>query len=213
MKALAAVLAVTVAGCSAFMDTVPKGWEPAQGEPKCSALLDAPIIDLVVGAAFAALVVASIVDYSSCEEEEVFLGCDTTLLGGLFLSAISIPYLANGGVGLKKRSKCREAKREYALWQERSPEARTLFKKACDAGDAGGCNNLGFLWLKGEGGPSDPVKARALYKKACDAGVAVSCLNLGNMWVKGEGGPNDPAKARALYKKACDAGYAAACSQ
>ncbi|MEO8703941.1 MAG: tetratricopeptide repeat protein [Kofleriaceae bacterium] len=56
--------------------------------------------------------------------------------------------------------------------------ARTLYTKACDAGSAMGCNNLGSMWRHGDGGAKDPVKAKALFKQACDAGEKLGCTNL-----------------------------------
>jgi len=53
-------------------------------------------------------------------------------------------------------------------------EASKMFKKACDAGEDGGCFNLGSLYYK-EGRAS---KARKLFKKACDMGNMPGCDNV-----------------------------------
>ncbi len=53
-------------------------------------------------------------------------------------------------------------------------EASKMFKKACAAGEDGGCFNLGSLYYK-EGRAS---KARKMYKKACDMGNQPGCDNV-----------------------------------
>jgi TPR repeat protein len=53
-------------------------------------------------------------------------------------------------------------------------EASKMFKKACEAGEDGGCFNLGSLYYK-EGRAS---KAKKLYKKACDMGNKPGCDNV-----------------------------------
>ncbi|MEA1880658.1 MAG: hypothetical protein U9N11_08440 [Campylobacterota bacterium] len=52
-----------------------------------------------------------------------------------------------------------------------------LYKKSCDAGDAGGCFNLGLMYVKGEGVKQDSFKAKYLFGKSCDAGLAEGCKN------------------------------------
>jgi len=53
-------------------------------------------------------------------------------------------------------------------------EASKMFKKACEAGEDGGCFNLGSLYYK-EGRAS---KAKRLYQKACDMGNKPGCDNV-----------------------------------
>ena len=53
-------------------------------------------------------------------------------------------------------------------------EASKMFKKACEAGEDGGCFNLGSLYYK-EGRAS---RAKKLYKKACDMGNKSGCDNV-----------------------------------
>ena len=52
-------------------------------------------------------------------------------------------------------------------------EASKMFQKACDAGEDGGCVNLGSLYYR-EGRAK---KAKKLYKKACDMGNKIGCHN------------------------------------
>ncbi len=61
--------------------------------------------------------------------------------------------------------------------QQYSPawkEASKMFKKACEAGEDGGCFNLGSLYYK-EGRAS---RAKKMYKKACDMGNQPGCDNV-----------------------------------
>ena len=88
---------------------------------------------------------------------------------------------------------------------------RVLYERTCDSGDAEGCNNLGVLYAKGEGGPRDDLKARVALQRACDGGFAMGCAHLGLMYSKGRGGTRDDSKARAAYKRACDGRYASSC--
>jgi TPR repeat protein len=53
-------------------------------------------------------------------------------------------------------------------------EAAAMFKKACEAGEDGGCFNLGALYYK-EGRAS---KAKKLFKRACDMGNQPGCDNV-----------------------------------
>ncbi|CAN5878401.1 hypothetical protein BH11MYX3_BH11MYX3_26370 [soil metagenome] len=57
-------------------------------------------------------------------------------------------------------------------------KARTLYDKACTAGNASACNNLGDLMNRGIGGAKDKAAAHALFQKACDGGEKVGCENL-----------------------------------
>jgi TPR repeat protein len=54
-------------------------------------------------------------------------------------------------------------------------KAAQLFQRACDLGNAAGCNNLGVLYDKGIGVAQDKVKAAQLFRKACDGGIAQGC--------------------------------------
>jgi uncharacterized protein len=90
--------------------------------------------------------------------------------------------------------------------------AAALFTKACDAGSALGCSNLGILFEQGRGVGKDEARAAALYTKACDAGNEGGCYFLGNMFVEGRGVGKDEARAASLLTKACDRGFAPGCS-
>jgi TPR repeat protein len=84
-------------------------------------------------------------------------------------------------------------------------------KRACDGGNAQGCNELGLMCVKGDGVPKDTTEALALFTKACDGGYAAGCFNLGVMYGESVGVSRDSAKAVALFTRACDGGYVRGC--
>jgi TPR repeat protein len=86
-------------------------------------------------------------------------------------------------------------------------EARKLFERAAEGGNARGVTNLAAL---SGGTPSDPAKARALLSKAAEANAAEAQYQLGLMMADGIGGPNDDVAARALFEKAAEQGHAGA---
>jgi len=53
-------------------------------------------------------------------------------------------------------------------------KAVSLYKKACDMGQAIGCSNLGVMYEKGEGMENDFERAAFLYQKACYKGHAIA---------------------------------------
>jgi len=57
--------------------------------------------------------------------------------------------------------------------------AAAWFEKACEEGDAVGCNNLGAMRALGEGGQHDEREAKVLFTKACSRGSREGCLNAG----------------------------------
>jgi TPR repeat protein len=67
--------------------------------------------------------------------------------------------------------------------------AAGLFKRACDAGGSGGCQDLGLMYSRGEGVAKNLNRAADLFKRACDAGGSGGCLNLGSMYSRGQGVP------------------------
>jgi uncharacterized protein len=89
-------------------------------------------------------------------------------------------------------------------------QARKLFERAAEAGNARGVSNLAVL---GGGAPADPVKARALLSKAVETNSAEAEYQLGLMLANGSGGPKDDVGARALFEKAAEQGHPAALEQ
>lgn len=119
-KALAVVVAVAVAGCSFFMDTVPDNWQPSSGPPKCDDSLSDPGDDLGLVAALAAVAVISIA--ASCPEDgdDVMDNCKDAKGGATVFGLIALPYAIASYKGFRKRSRCKRANREYEAWQLRS---------------------------------------------------------------------------------------------
>ena len=88
-------------------------------------------------------------------------------------------------------------------------EARTLFARAAQAGNARGAAKLAALSADG-GGSSDPAEARAMLAKAVETNSAEAQFQLGLMMANGVGGPKDDAGARGLFEKAAAQGHAGA---
>jgi len=82
---------------------------------------------------------------------------------------------------------------------------------ACDAGDAGSCNELGESYRNGDGVAPDEKRAAALYDKACDGGDGLGCINLGVSYAQGIGVTTDDTRAATAYRKACDVGSMDGC--
>jgi uncharacterized protein len=88
-------------------------------------------------------------------------------------------------------------------------EARTLFARAAQAGNARGAANLAALSADG-GGSSDPAEARAMLAKAAETNAAEAQFQLGLMMANGVGGPKDDVAARGMFEKAAAQGHAGA---
>ena len=88
-------------------------------------------------------------------------------------------------------------------------EARTLFARAAQAGNARGAANLAALSADG-GGSSDPAEARAMLTKAAETNSAEAQFQLGLMMANGVGGPKDDVAARGMFEKAAAQGHAGA---
>ena len=58
-------------------------------------------------------------------------------------------------------------------------QAADVYRKACDAGSAVACTNLGIVIGNGRGVTKDEAQGFALYKKGCDGGDMNGCINLG----------------------------------
>jgi len=88
-------------------------------------------------------------------------------------------------------------------------EARTLFARAAQTGNARGAANLAALSAAG-GGSADPAEARAMLAKAAETNSAEAQFQLGLMMANGVGGPKDDIAARGLFEKAAAQGHAGA---
>lgn len=85
--------------------------------------------------------------------------------------------------------------------------------KACEMGSLWACNNLGYLYVRGEGVDKDPAKGFALFQKACAKEHANGCDSLGGAYEKGYGTAVDLAKAKESYARACEWGFVKACAK
>jgi len=92
-----------------------------------------------------------------------------------------------------------------------SASRQTALRSRCEAGKAADCNDLGVIFLNGQGVAKDLAAAAALFRRACDGGIAVGCSNLGVLYEDGSAVTKDVVRAAALYKQACDAGDAHGC--
>jgi TPR repeat protein len=60
-------------------------------------------------------------------------------------------------------------------------------RKACQAGRAKECNDLGVIYEAGLGVPSDKPAGVEFFRKACGGGDALGCTNLGHAYAEGVG--------------------------
>ena len=126
------------------------------------------------------------------------------------LSAIFFLAIVGAGNVFASDAKDWFEKGQVAAREGNYQKAVSLFKKACNAGAAGGCNDLGVLYAKGLGVNQSYTKAASLYKKACDGGDTKGCTNLGVMYYKGQGVPLNKIKAYQYWMKAAKQGDAKA---
>lgn len=87
--------------------------------------------------------------------------------------------------------------------------ASAYYRKSCDGNYGPGCDNLAWLYLRGNGVPRDPPQAMVLFLAAFDAariacarGDASGCLLAGEILYEGRGVPADEDAAMAFFEKA-----------
>ncbi len=83
-------------------------------------------------------------------------------------------------------------------------------KRACEAGEADGCNLLGLHYQDGRGTPWSPADAKLAYAKSCDLGAGGGCYNLAGMYFGAHGIVFDDEQGRAFTLQA-KAKWQAAC--
>lgn len=100
---------------------------------------------------------------------------------------------------------CREAG-AYHHTKKDYRRALLLGSKACLAGDAAGCTNVGFMAFYGQGlKAQNRARAFTLWTRACKLGEKNACNNAGVIVLHGMGGvAAQPAKARQLFEIACN---------
>lgn len=84
--------------------------------------------------------------------------------------------------------------------------AVALIEKAADKGDPKAANNLGWLFLEGNGIAHDPEKAAAWFSKAASMGLPAAKAQLADLLREGKGLEKDTAKAEKLYIEAIGGG-------
>ncbi|WP_148803698.1 tetratricopeptide repeat protein [Campylobacter concisus] len=93
---------------------------------------------------------------------------------------------------------------QAALKNKDYEKAEKILNKECGQNRAWACNQLAFLYAKGDlkilSLFESAKKAKELYQKACDGGNANGCAGLGEMFFREQ----NYAKAFELYQKACD---------
>ena len=86
-----------------------------------------------------------------------------------------------------------------------------LLTRACDQKWPTGCEDLGAIFLKGNGAPRDSRRAADAFDKACELGLATACSNFGLMYYTGDGVERDREKGLAYLNRACEQGLPNAC--
>lgn len=96
--------------------------------------------------------------------------------------------------------------------------ASGYYRRSCDGSYAPGCDNLGWLYLRGRGVPRDQPQAMALFLAAFDAariaclgGDGNGCLLAGEILYDGRGVKEDDEQAVAFFRRACDDGERRGC--
>ena len=86
-------------------------------------------------------------------------------------------------------------------------------RRACDAGDAAACTQLGVIYNRGTGVARDLTAATFYYERGCTGGDLPGCNNLGTIYQYGAMGlRGDRSKAASLYERACNGGHLEGCA-
>lgn len=90
-------------------------------------------------------------------------------------------------------------------------KSRELYKKACDAEQHQGCNNLA-LSLSESNNIKDQEIGLKLFKQNCDNKNLESCYNMGRIYLIGRGVKEDYPRALKIFASTCDEGLAISCN-
>ncbi|MFO0606405.1 MAG: SEL1-like repeat protein [Polyangiales bacterium] len=85
-------------------------------------------------------------------------------------------------------------------------------ERDCVQGDATACDNMGYIFLRGEGTRVDCQAAVSAFTLSCDGGNPRACNRLGLMYEQGTCLPVSGERARIFYTRGCDGGFNIACS-
>ena len=124
--------------------------------------------------------------------------------------------LGSSAMACATGAECTQVGERYAagsdgLTKDEALGAR-LFQRACDLGDASGCNKLGLAFESGDGVPQDYERAMDLFSRACSGAFADGCNNQGALYEHGRGVPENLGDAQRLYTQACRHGSGLGCS-
>ncbi len=99
---------------------------------------------------------------------------------------------------------------EAALKGKDYGNAALFFRKAAVANHAKASEQLGRLYLEGQGVAKDPAEARHWFSRAADAGRIEALYDLGLLYYQGIGVKENLYKAAEYFRRAGDEGYAPA---
>ncbi|MFT5431788.1 MAG: TPR repeat protein [Myxococcota bacterium] len=94
----------------------------------------------------------------------------------------------------------------------KSYDRARLTQRACAAGLANGCTELGLALEFGRGLTTNFKAAFDAYRRACEAGDPAGCVRLGVLFDLGQGVAKSRSRATGLFKKSCEHGEGAGCT-
>ncbi|MET0339777.1 MAG: tetratricopeptide repeat protein [Polyangiales bacterium] len=115
-----------------------------------------------------------------------------------------------GGVGNACLTLLERARDERAVDADRVQE---LLDRACRAGEAQSCVELGDALREGMTAPPSTSQAALRYRTACEAGQLSGCMRLAELTAVGDGVTQDLRRASELYGRVCGAGLQLACER
>lgn len=90
------------------------------------------------------------------------------------------------------------------------PTAYQGFQQLAAQGNLNAMNDLGMMYMSGQGVKQDYATASSWFKKAADKGHLEAVTNLGTLYELGHGVPQDYDRAARMYRVAADHGVAVA---
>ena len=136
-------------------------------------------------------------------------------LGFLAIFAV-VGALARNTANCDSGAECTQLGERYAAGSDGVTKNEALgarlFQRACELGDASGCNKLGLAFEGADGVPQDYERAMDLFSRACSGGYAEACSNQGALYEHGRGVPENLGDAQRLYTQACRHGSGLGCS-
>lgn len=115
-----------------------------------------------------------------------------------------------GGVGNACLTLLQRARVERAVDASRVMD---LLERACRAGEAQSCVELGDALREGLTAPPSSAQAALRYRTACEAGQLSGCMRLAELTAVGDGVAQDLSRASELYGRVCGAGLQLACER